>query len=172
MDATIYDKVQFLNQRQYEWHGVEVPHFFVQNAHEDLKPKTEKKKKVACFIGNVDRNKQVHKSIDRAFKDGHDEFRIYGRVHDPMYFNESVAPLVLSNKDKVKMMGFVMDRQSIYDEVTDVYLDSLSENASRVRDECTLTNVNFHGNDNAPFQELQTNEEILSIWKKELDLDV
>jgi len=51
-----------------------------------------------------------------------------------------------------------------------VYHSSLSENASLVSDECKLTDVSFHGNENIIEQSLWSNVGILKIWRDQLEL--
>ena len=168
---TIFDKIHFLNKEQKEWHSVTkgIKSWFISpNAHDDLKPFEGNKERVAAIIGNVDKNKQVHTSVKRALEDGHKDIRIYGNNHDPAYWNEYIQPLISTGL--VKHLGYVNDKQSLYNNITDVYHSSLSENASLVRDECILTNVNFHGNENIVEQEIWTNKKVLNKWVEEFDL--
>lgn len=166
----VFDKIQYLNERQKDWHGVDHPYFYVQNPHGDLKANPKLSDGIAAFIGNIDENKQVHKSILRAFKDGYKEFRIYGKIHDERYWINYVEPLLMK-LPTVRLMGYVSNRQEIYDSVNAVYIDSISENASRVSDECQITNTKFYGNEQTPIQTLSTDQEILDIWKRELELE-
>ena len=54
--------------------------------------------------------------------------------------------------------------------MTDVYHSSLSENASLVYDECRLTDVTFHGNENIVNQPIWSNLAILKLWVQQLEL--
>ena len=146
----IFDKIHFLNKEQINWHGVykDLSWFICGNVHEKLTPFKQPKQKVAGIIGNIDENKQVHVSIQRALKDGHKDIRIYGNNNDPQYWNNYVQPLLNKHSKVVKFIGYENDKQTVYNTLTDVYHSSLSENASLVRDECKLTEVTFHGNEN------------------------
>jgi hypothetical protein len=128
------------------------------------------KKKCAGIIGSIDRNKQVHVSILRALADGHDDIRIFGNNHDSAYFEDEILPLADKYPSIIKFMGFEDNKQNMYNQLTDVYHSSLSENASFVVDECKLANVKLHGNEQTQEQPFLSKEEIFNIWKKELDL--
>lgn len=167
----IYDKIHFLNKEQYQWHGVDCPHFICGNPHEDLKKSEIKPEKIAGVIGSIDKNKQTHVSIERALKDGMNEINLYGNIHDQDYFQVFVQPLIKKHPNKIKLIGYVDDKQNMYNSVSDVYLSSQSENASLVADECILTGVKFHGNDNIIVpKKILTNDQVLKKWVKELGL--
>ena len=168
----IFDKVHFLNKEQINWHGVykDLSWFICGNAHESLIPFKQPKQTVAGIIGNIDENKQVHISIERALKDDHKDIRIYGNNNDPQYWNNYVQPLLNKHSDIVKFIGYENDKQKVYDTLTDVYHSSLSENASLVYDECKLTEVTFHGNENIVNQALWHNDAILKLWVNQLEL--
>ena len=172
--AHIFDKIHFLNKEQLMWHEAHtiknLSWFICGNVNENLKPTNKEKKKTAGIIGSIDRNKQVHISIERAIKDGHNDIRIYGSINDPEYWQNEVRPVVEKYDKKVTVVGYTENKQEIYDTVTDVYQSSLSENASLVSDECKLTNVNFHGNENIIEQSLWSNVAILRIWREQLEL--
>jgi hypothetical protein len=167
----IFDTIHFLNEEQVEWHDPqdELQDLFIcPNAHDFLNPSTKKKERAAAIIGNVDENKQVHTSVRRALEDGHKYIYLYGNNHDPVYWDKFVQPLI--DTKLVTHKGFTTDKQSMYDSVTDVYHSSLSENASLVRDECIMTNVKFHGNENNVDQVIWTNEEVMNEWIEVLEL--
>jgi len=165
----IFDSIHFLNEKQFKWHGVQPKsYFFCPNAHEDLKPFEGQKVKCAGIIGNIDRNKNVHISIQRALDDGHTKIRLFGNNHDPQYWQELVEPLIKANSDTVKFIGFVENKKDIYDLVTDVYHSSTSENASFIVDECKLADVTLHGNEQTIAQPLIPNDNVFEIWKKEI----
>ena len=168
----IFDKVHFLNKEQINWHGVykDISWFICGNAHESLIPLKQLKQRVAGIIGNIDENKQVHTSIQRALKDGHKDIRIYGNNNDPKYWDNYVQPLLNKNSNVVKFIGYENDKQKVYNTVTDVYHSSLSENASLVYDECRLTDVTFHGNENIVNQPIWSNLAILKLWVQQFEL--
>jgi len=160
----IFDAIHFLNEDQKDWHGYEgANHFFCPNAHEELKKFEGVKSRTAGIIGNIDPNKNVHTSIERALKDGHDKIRIFGTINDHNYYNQQIKPF-MTGDDIVKYVGFA-EKQNIYDLVTDVYHSSTSENASFIVDECTMTGVTLHGNDQTKEQPIIPNEDIFEIWK-------
>ena len=81
---------------QINWHGVykDLSWFICGNAHESLIPLKQLKQRVAGIIGNIDENKQVHTSIQRALKDGHKDIRIYGNNNDPKYWDNYVGTMI------------------------------------------------------------------------------
>ena len=170
----IFDKIHFLNKQQLLWHEAHtiknLSWFICGNVNEDLKPCNKPKQKIAGIIGSIDKNKQVHVSIERAIKDGHTDIRIYGTINDPDYYESDVRPVIEKYSKQVKLIGYVEEKQTIYDTITDVYHSSLSENASLVSDECKLTDVSFHGNENIIEQSLWSNVGILKIWRDQLEL--
>ena len=81
-----------------------------------------------------------------------------------------MQPLLNKHSHIVKFIGYENDKQKVYDTLTDVYHSSLSENASLVYDECKLTEVNFHGNENIVNQPIWSNKAILKVWTEQLEL--
>jgi hypothetical protein len=170
---SIFDKIHFLNEKQIEWHGIDIPkdkYFICPNVLNELKVSDMNKKKCAGIIGNIDRNKQVHISIKRALEDGHDDIRIFGNNHDSDYFVAEILPLSEKYPNIIKFMGYEDDRQKMYDQLTDVYHSSLSENASYVVDECKLAGITLHGNSQTLDQPILEKSQVFQIWKKELEL--
>jgi hypothetical protein len=68
-------------------------------------------------------------------------------------------------------MGFVNNKQSIYDMIGRVYHSSISEVATLVKDECYITGTKFFGNEatDTPVSTL-TNQEIINEWIKLLEI--
>lgn len=123
---------------------------------------------VAGVIGSFDFNKQTHISIQRALDDGCEKVLLFGNVSENEYFNTYVKPLL---SEKVILVGFIEDKQKMYDMIGRVYLSSLSEVASLVRDECFITNTKFFGNAATEHNgEILTNEEIMKLWVNTLEL--
>jgi len=123
---------------------------------------------VAGVIGSFDFNKQTHISIQRALDDGCEKVLLFGNVSENEYFSTYVKPLL---SEKVILVGFLEDKQKMYDMVGRVYLSSLSEVASLVRDECFITNTKFFGNAATEHNgEILTNEEIMKLWVNTLEL--
>ena len=81
-----------------------------------------------------------------------------------------MQPLLDEHSNTVKFIGYEDNKQKVYDTLTDVYHSSLSENASLVYDECKLTEVNFHGNENIVDQPIWLNSAILKLWVQQLEL--
>ncbi len=122
--------------------------------------------KVAAIIGSVDVNKQVHTSIQRALKDGHDDIRVYGSMSDGRYFSDYVYPLL---GNKVSYRGVSSDMQSVYDVITDVYASSKLECLPTVQGECIHLGINYHGLTESmrSDKDFEFNDEvILEKWKK------
>jgi len=170
-EHNMFDTIHFLNEEQIEWHGGKDKfknYFISPNTHDNLVPSPKLDLKVGGVIGTIDHNKQTHKSIERALNDGCEQVHVYGNITDQFYYRNFVSKY--EKHEKVYLHGFAGNKQGVYDSVTDVYQSSLSENASFVRDECILTNVNFHGNENIVEQVILTNKDVLKIWVKELEL--
>ena len=167
----IYDKIQYLNEDQRLWHGVDHPYFICPNVHTPLVKKEKTFSNVAGIIGTIDHNKQTHVSIQRAIDDGMDVINVYGVVTDEPYYMKYVLPLCKQYGYKICMPGFVEDKQLMYDSISDVYMSSLSENQSYVADECFMTGTRFHGNDAVkPVTEIKDNKYVLETWVKHLEL--
>lgn len=170
-----YDKVHFVSETQKDWHEVSCPHFI---CHPLLDPSLKKSQvkpenKVAGIIGNIDRNKRTHLSIQRALDDGHSIIKLFGKyIQKDGYYEESILPFIELHPEKISMQ-FSEDKQSMYDSLTDVYLSSSSETWSFIKAECEVTNTTFHGTPeiekNFP-KPLLSEDEIFNIWKKELGL--
>lgn len=166
-----WDEVVFLNEKHREYHKDYNGKFtIIPNLKEEFKSSDKTGlDKVAGIIGSFDENKQVHVSIIRALKDGCDKVLLFGTpAPNSPYYENFVKPLL---SDRVIEMGFVSDKQSIYDMVGRVYHSSISEVATLVKDECVATGTQFFGNEatDAPMSML-TNEEIINQWVKLLEL--
>jgi len=164
----IYDKIHFVSRPQKEWHDVDHPFFILPNIVDELRKPASKPKKVAGIIGSVDRNKQTHVSIKRAIDDGMRKVLLFGNISDQNYFNEIWAKY----SGKFIYKGHINDKQKLYNQISDVYLSSLSETWSYLPKECEMTGTNFHGTDAIKdnFELDMTNEEIVDVWVKELEL--
>ena len=166
-----WDKVVFLNEKHREYHKDYTGDFtIIPNLKEDLKISDKTNlDKVAGIIGSFDENKQVHISIIRGLRDGCEKILLFGTPsQDIGYYQNFIKPLL---SDKVVEMGFVNNKQSIYDMIGRVYHSSISEVATLVKDECYTTGTKFFGNDatDTPVSTL-TNEEIINQWVKLLIL--
>ena len=114
----------------------------------------------------MDRNKQIHVSIQRAIDDGMNEIFLFGNISDMSYFNEINEKF----SGKFNYKSHVDNKQDIYDQITDVYHSSVSECLSYVKRECMSIGMNFHGNestDNSGYFNI-SNDEIVDLWINKL----
>jgi len=164
----IYDAIHYVSEPQKKWHNVDHRSFVLPNILDDLKPSICTNQKVAGIIGNIDVNKQIHISIQRAIDDGMEQILLFGNISDQQYFNDVINPLI--DGTRVKYVGHYDDKQGMYDQVTDVYHSSLSETFGFIEKECELTEVKYHGSDatKGNFELNMSNEEIIKSWLKEL----
>lgn len=164
---SMYDKVHYVSEPQRLWHNIDHPYFVCGNVTDDLKMMPKVKNAVG-IIGTIDRNKQTHKSILRALNDGFENIYLFGTInHAQDYYEKEVKPLLNS---KVRHVGYAENKQMMYNYITDVYQDSLSETWGYVKAECLLTGTKFHGNDSTEhnFNSIMTNDQIVDLWIKEL----
>jgi len=169
-----WDTVIFLSQQHRDYHKDYKGNFtIIPNLKENLiKKNKESLDNIAGIIGTIEPRKQTHISINRALQDNCEKIYLFGNVGDPIYFNNVIVPLI-DNNPKIIMGGYIEDKQKIYDMIGRVYHSSFGEVASLVKDECYSTGTKFFGN-NETNNEVSTlsNEEILKMWVKELDLFV
>jgi hypothetical protein len=164
-----WDEAVFLNQKHREYHNEYNGSFrIIPNLKEELKISDKTGlDKIAGIIGTFDENKQTHISIIRALKDGCEKILLFGTRTSP-YYENFVKPLI---SNKVIEMGFINNKQSMYDMIGRVYHSSISEVATLVKDECAITGTKFFGNEatDTPVSIL-TNDEIINEWTKLLEL--
>jgi hypothetical protein len=161
-----WDVAVFLHEEHRKYHhsykgeSVIIPNFKPNLLYKE-KPELEY---VAGIIGSIEDRKQTHISIKRALSDGCEKIKIFGHINDQNYYDKFVKPLLT---DKIEIIGFSDDKQSMYDSIGRVYHSSKGEVACLVKDECWLTNTKFFGNEETEnaVSEL-TNEEIITIWEK------
>ena len=165
-----WDEVVFINKKQQQYHkGYKGKYTIIPNLKEQLKANNKPNKNIAGIIGSIDENKQTHISIQRAIKDNRTKIYLFGTINDPNYYSNYVKPLL---SDTVIHYGYTEDKQKIYDMVDCVYLSSLSECASLVKDECHTTNTKFYGNNATENDsEVLENEIILNKWKNLFKFD-
>lgn len=170
-DYTLFDTIHYVSEYQKKWHDVDHPHFICPNVVEPLnttcKPPTGR---IGGVIGSIDPNKNVHVSIRRALASGMDKVLVYGVISDQRYFEKSVAPLI--DNETVQFCGYQMDKQKMYDQLTDVFQDSKSETWGYIQRECDLTGVRYHGCGTVEQNHTLalTNKQIFDIWAKKLKL--
>ena len=163
-DLRQYDLITFVSNSQKEWQGVNHPSVIIPPPVVTFKWEKPKDTNFAGVVGSIDKNKQTHKSIERALSDGYDKVLLFGDITDLPYFNESVASLVESGK--AVLMGHEDDREALYGKINEVYHSSLSETYGLVEAECRLSGIPFNGTSNG--QDILSNEEILERWKNVL----
>ena len=160
-----WDEVVFINETHREYHNqYKGDYTIIPNLTQNLL-KSDKSgvEKIAGIIGSFDYNKQTHVSIQRALNDGCEKVYLFGEPNTD-YFNQYVKPLC---NDKVIVVGFMDDKQKMYDMIGKVYSSSLSEVASLVKDECILTGTEFVGTNSTSHENIYWgNEKIINEWKK------
>lgn len=165
-----WDTAVFLHQQHRDYHSDYKGDFvIIPNIKEPLISKEKDELDlIAGIIGTIEDRKQTHVSIQRALKDRCKKIYLFGHIGDQQYFEANVKPLLNS---KIEMIGHTTDKQAMYDMIGRVYHSSKGEVACLVKDECYLTNTKFFGNEETRNEiSLLTNEEIINIWKKLLDL--
>lgn len=163
---TFWDKVVFLNEEHRKYHKDYLGSFdIIPNLQEELIHRDKKPlNNVAAVVGTIDQNKQTHISIERALSDNCDKVYIFGTISDKNYFEKYVSPLL---SEKVIHLGYMENKQQMYDMVGRVYLSSKSEVAPLVAEECNSTGTLFFGNSVTNFHEKKfNNQQIIDKWKQ------
>lgn len=163
-----YDMIHFVSNWQKKWHSVNHPSVIIPPIVEKIlwdPPKTN----TVGIIGSIDKNKNVHKSIDYAIKDLWDNILIYGIVTDQPYYDEYIKKYVDSGK--VIMMGHEDDKTKMYNSVDVIYQSSTLETYGLIEAECTISDIPFVKNGVRQLSNLYilSNEEILDLWIKILE---
>lgn len=156
-----YDLVVFVSNSQKKWQGVNHPSVIIPPLVKKVNW-TNPGNGVAGIIGSIDRNKQIHLSINRALKDGFTTIKLFGEITDRIYFSQQVEPL-LSSCD-IRLKGHENDPEAMYGQISVVYHSSLSETYGLVEAECRLSGIPFNGPSNN--QEILSEKEILERWKR------
>jgi len=168
--SKFYDKVQFLTQKQADYHNTVKDYILIPNVKEKIIiNRDDSILNVAGVIGAVEKRKNTSESIKRAIQDGCDKVLLFGPILDQSYFQRTVLPLL---SDKVIHMGYEKNKEMIYSKIDRVYHMSNGEVASLVKDECYTTGTLFFGNENTDNEVSPlTNDEIINLWKKELNVN-
>jgi hypothetical protein len=175
-----YDKIHFVSENQMKWHASSSPAvgqilkqrgFICPNVLDDLKKTVKPKMKAAGIIGSIDRNKQTHISIQNALRDGFKEIKLFGTFTDRDYFNREVKPLIDANVGVVKIMGYEVNKQKMYDQISHVYLSSKAETWSFIKLECELTGREFIAPKwiDSNHTTRLSNDEIVNTWIEKLE---
>jgi hypothetical protein len=158
-----YDVIQFVSNRQKQYHSINHPSVIIPPIVEKFKWESPRANR-AGVIGSIDSHKQTHISIQNALEDGYDEVYLFGQITDLEYFNREIKPLMGS---KVYIKNHYDNKEEMYSLVDAVYSNSKFETYGLVEAECTLNHIPFGGISNKP--EILTNEEILERWKTILE---
>lgn len=168
----VFDKIHYIRESQRLWHGIDHPYFdcmYVQNKLE-ANPKTCDEP-VVGIIGSIDPNKQVHLSIQRALQAGFKKIKLFGKVVFNDYYVNYIVPLIEKYPQIIDEPVYVESKQEMYDQITDIFHTSILEVCPYIQGEAIITQTNFHGNDQTAEEYIVlSDEQILEIWKKELDL--
>jgi len=166
-----FDSAVFSTEENRKYHSDYTgPYSIIPNVKNNLRPiEKQHLDLVAGVVGTIEDRKQTHISIQRALKDKCTKIYVFGRIGDQAYFDAYVKPLL--NK-KVEFHEYTTDLQKIYDMVGRVYHSSKGEVATLVKDDCYITNTKFFGNEETEHEvSTLTNKEIISLWKKILELN-
>jgi hypothetical protein len=169
LNYAMFDKVHYISASQGDSYKINRPHFIAPNFVEELSIADQKPDKVAGIIGAIRKENSTASSIEQAVRDGMNTVIIYGYLFDPIYYYREVEPLTKKYPNKIKIAGFVDNKQRIYDSISDVYC-SASKPWSMVRKECISTNTRYHGPDSSDKDKTMSNDEIFKVWLKELGL--
>lgn len=167
----IFDKIHYVSDHQRQFHNVNHPYFILPNVLDSLVPNPKPNKKVAGIIGSIDRNKQTHISIERAIQDGFEDIWIFGNIHDPIYYEQKVDSLI--DGKRVKMLGYMENKQKMYDMITHMYISSLRECLPYTIGECMKTNTIVCGIEGKNYLDCKfmDTEEIVKKWVEELGIE-
>lgn len=169
---SLYDAIQYVSQAQREELDVRHPNErIITNVLDPIRPVPKSFQRVAGIIGAIEPPKQVHLSIDRALDDGMRLIHLFGGINDQAYFDQEIRPRMDHNPGKIVFHGFIEDKQSIYEHVTDVYHSSQYETWGYIAAECRLAKVTYHGNHATKNRIIMSDEEILNAWKDMFEID-
>mgnify|MGYP003152505321 CR=1 FL=1 len=155
-----YDDIVFVSNSQKEWQDIDRESVIIPPVVNKINW-TDPKNNVAGVIGSVDKNKQTHKSIQRALADGYEKVVLFGQINDTPYFYEKVRPLLATGR--VVLADHEDDSEAMYGQISEVYHSSLSETYGLVEAECRLAGIPFNGKPNGI--EVFDDAEILERWK-------
>lgn len=166
-DLSNWDQIVFVSESQQKWQGNPEGSIMIPNIVEGIeKQKIRFSPPHAAVIGSIDMHKQTAVSIQRAIDAGYEFIDIYGDLTDHTYFRTNVMPLMNKN---IRYCGFVQDKQTMYEGLTEVFHSSLQETFNYVKMECGLAGVAYNGLDSAdPKSEYWSKERIIEAWKNVL----
>jgi hypothetical protein len=88
-----YDVIQFVSQRQKEYHSINHPNVIIPPIVDRIVWKAPETN-TAGIIGSIDSHKQTHLSIKKALDDGFKKIKLFGIISDITYFNKFIEPLL------------------------------------------------------------------------------
>lgn len=142
INTKICDIVHFVSESQKKWHNYKGKSIIIPNVVKQLIPKDNKPSR-AGVIGSIDRHKQTHLSIERAWNDGYKDILLFGNITDIEYFNEKVRYWI--EEGIAKLAGHVDNQQDMYDLLSVVYHSSQRETFNYIKEECRMTNTRYDG---------------------------
>jgi hypothetical protein len=175
MDLSALDLIHFVSESQRAWHAVQHPSVVIPNVVDPLQPSRRKAdgQRIAGVIGHIDPHKQTHLSIQRALDGGCSQVLLFGNIMNREYFSNTVLPTAQKYPGRVIHMGYLSDRQAIYDAVDVVYHSSIAETFNFVRMECVMTGTPYEGLASGDTDaRLASPDEIFHAWADVLGLPV
>lgn len=169
-EKRFWDECVFLNEEHKKYHSNYTgPYRIIPNLRQKIKKieKSPEAKKCAGVIGNIDKNKQTHISIQRALDDGYEKVYLFGKVSDKYvdYDQTFVKPIIEKYPNQVIRKGFLENKSEMYAMIDAAYLSSISEVAPLVRDECETTGTIFRGVESCyGATTLMSNTKIINAW--------
>lgn len=166
----VFDKIHYVSEHQRKFHNVRHPYFILPNILDELKV-NKVDGKIGGIISSIDKNKQVHVSIQRALDDGCEKVLIFGNISEQWYWQDFVSPLV--DGVRVVHMGFQDDKQKMYDSFTDLYFSSIRECAPYVLGEAKMAGKKIHTLEGKNYLNVEyefDKNKIVKSWIKEIGL--
>lgn len=145
------------------------PTFVVPNFSSALNRSEHKPVKIGGVIGSIKKSNNIVAAVECALRDGMEKVFIFGSVKDPQYYYDKIKPLTIKYRGQIKYVGFMDDRQRMYDAVSDVY-SAVNKPWSVVGHECVMTHTRFHALGWSGTEDRISNDQIFELWKKELSL--
>ena len=149
-----------MSDRQHWWHDVSFPGtvipWLVERIHWQVPGNG-----VESVTGSIDRNKQMHRSIQHALEKGYGKVKLFGNITDQRYCREYVKKFV--DEGLADLGGHVDDKSSMYAQVYGVFHSSLRERYGLVEAECRLAGIPFYGPSNQ--QLILEESSILDRWR-------
>jgi len=166
--GAIFDKIHFPGEGCRPPRDIGRPWFVCSDFTEMSLHPVSKQENIAGIIGSIREENRPDLCIERAIRDGMKTVVLFGYLADPVYYYSRIEPLTRSHPCKIQFAGFLDDKQEMYRRISDVYRFAGAP-WDPVRRECMLTGTRYHGPDPASGHPMN-NEDIFSVWKRELGL--